>query len=86
MIYAYEAFRASRNAPEPYRWKLASKAQEDLLYSKIEETVPFLPFKARNGARAFSDLFRRTFGRAQLESRDVKLFLKLFELIQKLRV
>jgi tRNA C32,U32 (ribose-2'-O)-methylase TrmJ len=46
--------------------------------------VPLLPFKARNGAQDFADLFRRVFGRTQLESRDINLFLKLFELIQKM--
>lgn len=81
MIYGYEYFQAANRHAEPYHWKLATKSEEELMYQKLEELIPSLPFKARGSNQQFADLFRRVLGRTQLESRDVRLFLKLWGLL-----
>jgi TrmH family RNA methyltransferase len=82
MVYAYELFQASQSAQSGhYQWKLATKADQERLYTTIGTAVDTLPFKTRNGTQAFVRLFRRVLGRTQLETRDVRVLYKLFDLI-----
>ncbi len=82
MIYAYEFFQASGQVQAPYDWTLASAKHIEKMYDVLKETVTTLPIDTRKGPVAFVNLFKRVFNRTQLEERDVRLFLKLFRLIQ----
>ncbi len=82
MIYGYELWMTQ--APKVYELDLATKAEEGVMMRKMREMVDTLPLKSKNGNQSFVDLFRRIWGRAQLEKRDIRLLIKLFELaIQK---
>ncbi len=83
MIYCYEAFTASPNKEAPYTWNPANKQEEQSLYEKIKDTLPCLPLNPKKGVDEFVSLFRRVLGRTTLESRDIRLLHKLFDLIQK---
>lgn len=83
MVYAYELFQSVNQSPSPYEWILASKADQERLYTAIGESVETLPFKTRNGTAAFVNLFRRVLGRTRLEARDVRVLYKLFGLIKQ---
>lgn len=83
MVYGYELFQVAHDSPTPYQWTLASKGDQERLYSIIGEAVDTLPFKTRNGTAAFINLFRRVLGRTRLETRDVRVLYKLFGLIKK---
>jgi TrmH family RNA methyltransferase len=83
MIYVYELFQATAANPNPYNWKIAPKASEEKLYEKLTEVVSELPINTRKGPIAFVDLFKRVLGRTCLETRDIRLFFKFFDLILK---
>jgi len=82
MIYAYEWYVAQRVAPV-YDLTPAPHADVERLYGTMGRAIETLPFKTRNGTRAFVNLFRRLLGRTVLEARDVRLLMKLFGLIEK---
>lgn len=83
MIYAHTIYTASIDTTEDYKWNPASKQEEQQLYEKIKESLPYLPLNPKQGIDEFVSLFRRVLGRTQLESRDIRLMHKLFDLIQK---
>jgi len=83
MIYNYEFFQACTTKPAVYSWNPAQKSEEESLYKKMEETLPLLPIHPKKGPAEFIALFRRVLGRTQLESRDIRIFHKLFDLIRK---
>lgn len=97
LIYARAIFMASRTPnPEstyqntqdeypnqPYQWQLATHAEQEHLYETLATWVDTLPFKTRHGSPAFVRLIRRILGRTQLESRDVRLLLKLISAAKK---
>jgi TrmH family RNA methyltransferase len=83
MIYSYEAFSASPDKEAPYTWDPANKKEEQSLYDKIKETLPCLPINPKKGVDEFVSLFRRVLGRTTLESRDIRLLHKLFDLIRR---
>lgn len=83
MVYGYELFQAANDTPSPYSWGLATKTDQERLYSLIGDSVETLPFKTRNGTAAFVNLFRRVLGRTRLEARDVRVLYKLFGLIKR---
>ena len=83
MIYSYEFFQASTNKPEVYAWNPAQKGEEEPLYKKMEAVLPLLPINPKKGPEEFISLFRRVLGRTQLESRDIRVLHKLFDLIRK---
>lgn len=83
MIYAYEFFQSSTSKPEVYKWHPAQKGEEEPLYKKMEEVLPLLPIHPKKGPSEFISLFRRVLGRTQLESRDIRIFHKLFDLIRR---
>lgn len=83
MVYGYEFFQSANNHQSPYHWTLATKPDQERLYTLIGESVETLPFKTRNGTAAFINLFRRVLGRTRLEARDVRVLYKLFGLIKR---
>jgi TrmH family RNA methyltransferase len=83
MIYSYEAFSHSPEKEAPYEWNPANKKEEQSLYEKIKDTLPHLPINPKQGIDEFVSLFRRVLGRTTLESRDIRVLHKLFDLIQK---
>jgi TrmH family RNA methyltransferase len=84
MLYAYELFNnISFKDKEIYKWDLANKAETEQLYNKLENVITSLSIETRHGDKAFTNLFRRVLGRTSLETRDVKLFIKLFNTINK---
>ena len=83
MIYAHTFFDASLETTAQYKWNPATKQEEQALYKKIKDTLPALPINPKQGVDEFVALFRRVLGRTTLESRDVRLLHKLFDLIQK---
>lgn len=83
MIYAHTAYNASIEHETDYEWNPASKEEEQVLYEKIKDALPHLPLNPKQGVDEFVSLFRRVLGRTQLESRDIRLMHKLFDLIQK---
>lgn len=83
MIYAYEFFQASSQKTAVYTWSPAQKGEEEPLYKKMETVLPLLPIHPKKGPAEFISLFRRVLGRTQLESRDIRIFHKLFDLIRR---
>jgi TrmH family RNA methyltransferase len=83
MIYAHTFHDASIESTTQYDWNPASKEEEQALYEKIKDTLPVLPLNPKQGIDEFVSLFRRVLGRTLLESRDIRLLHKLFDLIQK---
>lgn len=83
MVYAYELYQASVEKRPIYTWNLAKAVEVDKLYKKMEETVTTLPIDTRKGPDDFVNLFRRVLNRTQLEERDIRLFFKLFQLIER---
>ncbi len=86
MIYAYEFFNTIETPVNTYNWDIAPKSEEHLLYKRMEEILPRLPINTKKGAPAFVNLFKRTLGRTCLERRDIRLFFKLFSLIEKVTI
>jgi TrmH family RNA methyltransferase len=82
MIYAYELFQANADKKNVYKWTLAKSKHIEKMYEVLNDTVNVLPIDTRKGSAAFVNLFKRVLNRTQLEERDVRLFLKLFRLIQ----
>ncbi|NDD66148.1 RNA methyltransferase [bacterium] len=82
MIYAYEWHLAQRVDPV-YHLAPAAHSDVERLYDTMGRAIDTLPFKTRNGTVAFVNLFRRLLGRTVLETRDVRLLMKLFGLIKK---
>ncbi len=85
MVYGYELFQAHATSHHitPYTWQLATQSEQDLLYRKLEDILPNLPVVPRKGTKEFVALFKRVLGRTSLETRDIRLFLKLFDLFKK---
>lgn len=83
MVYAYELYQASVEKRPIYNWNLAKAVEVEKLYTKMEETVATLPIDTRKGPDEFVNLFRRVLNRTQLEERDIRLFFKLFQLIER---
>lgn len=83
MIYAHTFYNESIDPSDDYQWNPASKEEEQMLYEKIKDSLPHLPLNPKQGEDEFVSLFRRVLGRTQLESRDIRLMHKLFDLIQK---
>jgi len=84
LVYAHTCFQASTSQQAPiYNWNLATKQEEEHMYAHIGEAIAMLPFKTRKGTQAFVSLFRRILGRTQLETRDVRVMFKLFDLVKR---
>ncbi len=83
MLYAYELYLASAEKAPIYEWNLAKASEVDLLFRHLEETMSVLPIDMRKGPEEFVNLFRRVLNRTQLEERDVRLFHKLCQLIER---
>ncbi|NBV42997.1 hypothetical protein EBR96_09565, partial [bacterium] len=83
MVYAHELYLASTRITPVYDWTLASKSDQERLYTMIHDAVETLPFKTRNGTAAFVNLFRRVLGRTKIEARDIRVLYKLFDLIKR---
>ncbi len=84
LIYAHTCFQASTSQPSPiYNWNLATKQEEEHMYAHMGAAIAMLPFKTRKGTDAFVSLFRRVLGRTQLETRDVRVIFKLFDLVKR---
>lgn len=83
LIYAYECFNQLNQETNPYKWDFATKKEEQLFYKNFESMLHTLPIDAHKGMSNFTQLFKRLFGRACLEKRDIRLFHKLIELIKK---
>jgi len=83
MIYAYEAFLFSTDTEKRYEWQLAKSIEREKMFLSMEKAVESLPIDTRKGSAAFVSLFKRVLNRTPLEERDVRLFFKLFQLIQE---
>lgn len=83
MLYAYELYQASERKRPIYEWNLAKAIEIEKLYAQMEKTVTLLPIDTRKGPDEFVNLFRRVLNRTQLEERDIRLFFKLFQLIER---
>ncbi len=81
-IYLYEIFQEATKTRTPYNWQLAKKIEVEKMYEQLLIAINTLPFNTRKGSVGFLNLFRRVLNRTPLEDRDVRLFFKLFKLIE----
>lgn len=71
MLFAYEVYQASVGPPGAPALDLASSADVERLYSRIDRAMTSIGFVSRNTPDTFMRSVRRVFGRTQLERRDV---------------
>ena len=81
VVYLYEFFQAV--SLMPYKWQLANKQEQTALLDHLRDLLHVLPLNYRQGEENFLDLFRRVFGRAELEKRDIRALIKLFEVCKE---
>jgi TrmH family RNA methyltransferase len=81
VVYLYEFFQ-SKNLSS-YKWQLANKKEQNALLDHLLELLRVLPLNYRQGEENFLDLFRRVFGRAEFEKRDIRALIKLFEVCKE---
>lgn len=77
MLFAYEIYQASVTPPGGPALDLASSADVERLYSRIDRTMANIGFISRNTPDTFMRSVRRVFGRTQLERRDVATLHKI---------
>ncbi len=80
MIFCYEVFLASLDAPPKQKLDLASVAEMELLYERMIETLVPIGFQPHHGKpESFKRALRRVFGRAPLEKQDLRLLHRIFQ-------
>jgi TrmH family RNA methyltransferase len=73
MVVAYEFFLASRSGPAPAEVQLAPEGDLERLYDHFRETLQRIGFLDPGQADRMMFSLRQIFGRARLDSRDVKI-------------
>ena len=83
MIYAYTFFKLQNVKDSKYRYDLASKKELDIFYNHLQESMTKVGFVPRDSMDNFITRFKRLFGRAMAEKRDVRLLHKLLQIYEK---
>ncbi len=83
MIYAYTFFKLQNVKDSKYRYDLASKNELDIFYNHLQESITKVGFVPRDNMDNFITRFKRLFGRAMAEKRDVRLLHKLLQIYEK---
>jgi tRNA C32,U32 (ribose-2'-O)-methylase TrmJ len=73
MVVAYEFFLASRSGAAAAPAELAAEGDLERLYDHLRETLQHIGFLDPGQADRMMFSLRQLFGRARLESRDVKI-------------
>ena len=79
MIYAYACYNARPGNAPVYEWELANHVQTESVYTHLEATMRQLDFVPHDSWDRFIMRFKRLFGRANPELRDVQLIHKIFQ-------
>jgi TrmH family RNA methyltransferase len=83
MIYAYAFFSAKPDRLPIYDWEPATQVEIESVYTHLEETMKRLNFVPRDNWDRFVMRFKRLFGRAYPEKRDVRLMHKIFQAVDQ---
>lgn len=79
MIFAYEFFKNSFEEEKRYALKLADYQELETVYEHLQESLQKAGFIPRDDWEKFLMRFKRLFGRAQPEKRDVRLIHKILQ-------
>jgi TrmH family RNA methyltransferase len=80
MIFCYELLLASLDAPPRTRLELASIAEMEQFYAHMLDTLTAIGFRPHHGRpESFKRALRRVFGRAPLETQDLRLLHRIFQ-------
>jgi TrmH family RNA methyltransferase len=79
MIYAYELYQAAYGDLKEYHWKTAKHDELVTLYQHMRESLERVGFVPIDSWENFTMRFSRLMGRANMESRDVKVWHKIFK-------
>jgi TrmH family RNA methyltransferase len=82
MLFCYEIFLASLDAPPAAQLEPASTGEMEQLYAHMLGTLQAIGFRPHHGRpESFKRALRRVFGRAPLEKQDVRLLHRIFQQI-----
>lgn len=79
MVYAYELSKTSFGKSKTYQWNYASDAEIRGVYQHLEASLRGVNFIPHDSYDSFLMRFRRLFGRAHPEVRDVRLMHKILQ-------
>jgi tRNA/rRNA methyltransferase len=75
LVCCYEIFLASQEVPSTPQRPLAVAEQQELMYEKLKSALLKIGFLHKDNPEHIMFAFRRIFGRAGLEERDVRILL-----------